>query len=94
MATVFGYCPNNKQTAKAVRVTVVEADGETFRADTAWLPRSICTTLDVRRVVDIDGAVSYEVRATVPAWWLRTLDTRASWQHQGLRDAPMAQRPW
>jgi hypothetical protein len=93
MAKIFGYCPGNKQTNKAVFVTVIEVDGEGFRADTEWLPRSIAADLEVRRVVE-DGVAGYEVRATVPDWWLKKLDTRAAWQHRGMSSPPMAQRPW
>lgn len=98
MATIFGYSPARRgeatQTPKAVRVTVREIDGEDVAADTEWLPRSIATRLEVRRVREDDGSVSFEVRADVPEWWVRKLDTRAAWQKRGLAAPPMAQRPW
>lgn len=91
---IFGYCPGNLQTARAVRVTVCEVDGESLTADTVWLPRSICEGLTVKSVRNEDGTVSHEVRATVPAWWTRKLDSRPGWVRRGESRPPMAQRPW
>ena len=94
---IFGYSPAPRgfatQTPKAVQVTVYEIDGEDVRADTCWLPRSIAEDLEVRRVMQ-DGVATYEVRATVPAWWVAKLDTRAAWQKAGMTRPPMPQRPW
>jgi hypothetical protein len=93
-ARITGTCPANKMTDKAIRITVDYIDGEALRADTVWLPRSICTDLEVKRVTEDDGAIVTEVRATVPMWWVRKLDTRAAWQKAGRSAPPMAQRPW
>lgn len=97
MAKIFGYCPSPNgipvQTSKAVRVTVLVVDGEVVTADTCWLPRSISEDLQIKRVEN-EGVVGFEVRATVPNWWIRKLDIRPAWQKQGMSAPPMAQRPW
>lgn len=97
---IFGYvplCGSSKRpivTAKAVRATVVDVDGEEVRAATVWLPRSIARDLKIVKVNDPENGVSYELTATVPAWWVRKLDTRAAWQVAGHRAAPFATLPW
>lgn len=90
---VQGRSDRPTTTPKAVRVTVYSVDGEPVSADTTWLPRSIATDL---RIVETreDGAICHRVTATVPAWWVRQLDTRAGWQKQGRASIPAAQRPW
>lgn len=97
MAKIFGYCPspNNVpvQTPKAVRITVLEIDGDTVNADTCWLPRSIAQNLKIERIVR-DHVPCFEVTADVPEWWVRKLDTRTAWQKRGMSAPPMAQRPW
>lgn len=99
-STIFGYCPAQGgkdrpcTTEKAVRVTVYEIDGDSTQADTCWLPRSIAEGLTVTEVREDDGATVYEVRATVPAWWVRRLDNRSAWERRGMTAPPMGSRPW
>ena len=90
--TILGYCPGNLQTAKAVRVTVLDVNGESIgSADTVWLPRSIAENLTVTEELDPTdswGATWLVVRATVPAWWVRKLDNRPAWVREGRSCAP------
>jgi hypothetical protein len=91
--TISGYCPANLQTAKAVRVTITDIDGEGFSSiDTVWLPRSIAEGLTVTAEQEYQGGGEYgtvhTVRATVPAWWVRKLDARPAWVRNGQTRAP------
>ncbi|HWA29140.1 MAG TPA: hypothetical protein VG734_26050 [Lacunisphaera sp.] len=82
-------------TEKAVRITIETIDGDYFSSiDTTWLPRSICQDLKVVTVTEDDGGKRYDVSATVPAWWVRKLDTRTSWEKRGMTRPPMATRPY
>lgn len=102
MTRVWGYSPRPNvngrmldratETAKAVRVTVQELDGEPAHADTTWLPKSIATDLQIRRVVE-GGVSCFEVSALVPKWWAAKLDTRPGWAKRGER-CPEGHRPW
>jgi len=95
-ARITASVPCRKMTDKAIRVTVDYVDGESMRASTCWLPRSICTDLVFTEVDngDNDGTSYLEISATVPMWWIRKLDTRAAWEHAGHTAPPMAQRPF
>jgi hypothetical protein len=88
-----GYTGRPQMTAKAVKVTIESVDGDHFRGESTWLPRSIAAGLVVREERDDDGSRATAFSATVPAWWLRKIDTRAAWEVRGHRSAPMATRP-
>lgn len=95
-ARIIGTVVCRTITPKAYRVTVEFLDGETFRADTVWLPKSICRDVEL---VDVDngendGTSYLEIRATIPAWFVSKLDNRPGWVRAGMRSAPMASRPW
>ena len=104
MARIWGYSPKATrpeglrvdrptETAKAVRVTIREIDGEGVTVDTLWLPKSLAKELEVRLVRDDDGTTAFEVSALVPAWFVAKLDTRPGWARRGER-CPEGQRPW
>lgn len=80
-------------TAKAYSVTVRTVDDSEFRGDSAWLPKSIATDAQVRETRE-GGVVGYEISATVPAWWVKKIDTRPSWQRRGFARPPHGQRPF
>jgi hypothetical protein len=89
-----GFDRGPRMTDKAVRVTVDYVEGEDCgRPDTEWLPRSICSDLQIFQDEE-DGIKFWAFSATVPAWWIRKLDNRAAWQHAGMARPPMATRPW
>lgn len=92
-----GYTKRPQVTAKAVLVNVHWIEGIdpalAFRAGSVWVPRSICTSLEVFEAEE-DGAKYTAVRATVPAWFVRKLDDRAGWEKAGHARAPMATRPF
>lgn len=92
-AQITAVLPGNIITAKAFKVTVHTVNGESFRADTTWLPKSICSNIQISQCDEGDGYKYNELTATVPIWWIRKLDTRAAWEHAGMRSAPMATRP-
>lgn len=81
------------QTEKALRVNVFTADGEDFPScETAWLPRSICESVEVWTETRQDSSGEYKVdcfRATVAAWWTRKLLATRS-----TGPVPFATSPW
>jgi hypothetical protein len=80
-------------TAKAVRVTLTSVDGEDIQVDTAWLPRSICSGLQIDKVSDPYEGDYVRVRATVPAWWVRKLEDERRAGIDWSRPVPFATRP-
>jgi hypothetical protein len=91
---IEGYSPAGRMTAKAVRVTLTSVDGEDARVDTAWLPRSICSGLQIEKVSDPYEGDYVRVRATVPAWWVRKLESERAASIDWNRPIPLAQKPW
>ena len=92
-ARISGYCPARKMTDKAIRITVESVDGEFVNASTTWLPRSICSDLALVEKAEDDGTRYLAVSATVPAWWVRKLDTRTAWEARGMAGPPHATQP-
>lgn len=94
MVRIAGFCATTNHgapitTDKAVRVTVHTVDGDSIGlADTTWLARSLCEDLTVSKYQHRDGSVEFEVTASVPAWWVRKLDTRPAWVRRGDARAP------